>query len=129
MRPRERMAARKARADPQDLRARHDAPLYGSDIRHQRAGFEVRHDGIELCEVGGRRRGEDQQISHAGDIGGARRRIVERALLRRQRAFGRLGRPADDGRHARQLALSRQRAADRTEADDPEMGRFHAAQT
>ena len=118
MGPGEGMTPGKSLAQPDLLGTRDDRALDRADVRDDGAALQVRGDGVELSDVGGRRGGEDHKIGNARHIGGAGRGIIERALLRRQRALGRLGGPShhDDAVPAARLFhLTGNRAANRAE--------------
>ena len=91
MRARERMTARESRPQTETLGVRDDRALDGPDVGDERARLQVREHRVELGEVGGGRRREDEEIGHARNIGRARWSVIQRALLRRARALGGFG--------------------------------------
>jgi plasmid replication initiation protein len=75
-------------------------------------------DGVELGDVGGGGCGEDEKIGDPRHVAGVGRGVIERSLLRSQRALGRLGGPShhhDSVAGARLFHLTGNRAADRAE--------------
>src|SRR6266705_681135 len=94
---REGMTPGKAVLQSQLLGTRDDRPLDRADVGDYGPRFQMCDDGVELRDVRSGWRGEHQEIGGARDINGTGWRIVEGAVLGRQRPFCRFGRPAYDG--------------------------------